>query len=62
VGRGDAEFEPETAGQQSGALPLSHHAFQRATTLSLCLYVLKAQGAVEIFKRAKQFFSYFRSF
>ncbi len=26
VGWGDAGFEPGTAGQQSGALPLSHHA------------------------------------
>jgi hypothetical protein len=26
VGRGDAGFEPGTAGQQSGALPLSYHA------------------------------------
>ncbi len=26
VGWGDAGFEPRTAGQQSGALPLSHHA------------------------------------
>jgi hypothetical protein len=26
VGWGDTEFEPRTAGQQSGALPLSHHA------------------------------------
>jgi hypothetical protein len=25
VGWGDAGFEPGTAGQQSGALPLSHH-------------------------------------
>jgi hypothetical protein len=25
VGWGDAGFEPRTAGQQSGALPLSHH-------------------------------------
>jgi hypothetical protein len=28
VGWGDAGFEPGTAGQQSGALPLSHHASQ----------------------------------
>jgi hypothetical protein len=28
VGWGDAEFEPGTAGQQSCALPLSHHAFR----------------------------------
>jgi hypothetical protein len=26
VGWGDTGFEPGTAGQQSGALPLSHHA------------------------------------
>ncbi len=26
VGWGDKGFEPGTAGQQSGALPLSHHA------------------------------------
>jgi hypothetical protein len=28
VGRGDAGFEPGTAGQQPGALPLSYHASQ----------------------------------
>ncbi len=28
VGRGVAGFEPGTAGQQFGALPLSHHASQ----------------------------------
>jgi hypothetical protein len=28
VGWGDAGFEPGTEGQQSGALPLSHHASQ----------------------------------
>ncbi len=26
MGLGDAGFEPRTAGQQSGALPLTHHA------------------------------------
>jgi hypothetical protein len=31
VGSGDAGFEPGTAGQQSGTLPLSHHASHWAT-------------------------------
>jgi hypothetical protein len=33
VGCGDAGFEPGTAGQQSGALTLSHHAMPCLTTL-----------------------------
>jgi hypothetical protein len=33
MGWGDAGFEPGTAGQQSGILPLSHHTSLRATTL-----------------------------
>jgi hypothetical protein len=33
VGWGDAGFEPGTAGQQSGALPLSHHASLAAVLL-----------------------------
>jgi hypothetical protein len=34
VGWGDAGFEPGTAGQQSGTLPLSHHASQCVRTSS----------------------------
>ncbi len=41
VGWGYAGFEPETAGQQSGALPLSHHASLTSfAQQKLPLYVL----------------------
>ncbi len=35
VGWGDAGFEPETAGQQSGTLPLSHHASLKVSVQSI---------------------------
>jgi hypothetical protein len=40
VGWGDARFEPGTAVQQSGTLPLSHHAFRIETP---CLFFLTYQ-------------------
>jgi hypothetical protein len=35
VGRGDARFEPGTAGHNSGALPLSYHASQSRYLVSI---------------------------
>jgi hypothetical protein len=40
VGWGDAGFEPGTAVQQSGTLPLSHHAFRIEPP---CLFFLTYQ-------------------
>jgi hypothetical protein len=39
VGWGDAGFEPGTAGQQSGALPLSHHASLFMKVLGLYIFL-----------------------